>query len=223
MVNVTEAIQTRYSTRAFLDKPVERSLLESIVTKALQSPSGGNIQPWHVHVIRGDSMAAFKACIDKEVADQSKGESPEYLVYPPKLKEPYRSRRYKCGEDLYLSIGIDRDNKSARLRQFANNYRFFGAPAAFMFTIDRVMNQPQFSDLGMFIMNTMLLAREVGLDTCGQESWAVWHRVISNFLKLPPEHMVFCGLAIGYADKSHPINGWRTERVLPGEVVTWHE
>ena len=222
-MTVTEAIKTRFSCRSFLDKPVERGLLESIVTQATQSPSGGNLQPWHVHVLTGEAMRSFKTRIESEMTEHPMGETPEYDVYPPKLKEPYRTRRYKCGEDLYASIQITREDKPARLRQFANNYRFFGAPAALMIAVDRVMNEPQFSDLGMYLMSVMLLAREAGLHTCGQEAWASWHRVISEFVRLPPEHMVFCGLAIGYADETHPINGWRTDRAPLEEVITWHE
>ncbi|HBC15479.1 MAG TPA: nitroreductase family protein, partial [Erythrobacter sp.] len=46
-MNVTEAVQTRRSVRAFTDQPVERETLARILEKAQRSPSGGNTQPWH--------------------------------------------------------------------------------------------------------------------------------------------------------------------------------
>ena len=49
----------------------------------------------------------------REAARRSRtGEGTEYHVYPPNLHEPYRSRRFKCGEDLYATLGIPREDKA---------------------------------------------------------------------------------------------------------------
>lgn len=78
------------------------------------------------------------------------------------MQDPYRARRFKCGEDLYATIGIPRDNKPARLGQFARN------------------------------------------------------------LRLPPEVMLFSGMALGYMDENAPINSLRTERAALDECATLH-
>jgi len=65
----------------------------------------------------------------------------------------------------------------------------------------------------------MLLAREHGLDTCAQEAWSVWHRTVGEYLSLPPEQMLFCGMALGFRDESAPINRLRTERVALDEFA----
>ena len=64
------------------------------------------------------------------IADAPGGEETEYDIYPPGLHSPYRERRFQVGEDLYRSIGIARDNRPARLAQFARNFMFFDAPLA---------------------------------------------------------------------------------------------
>jgi hypothetical protein len=33
-----------------------------------------------------------------------------------------------------------------------------------------------------------------------------------DFLRLPPELMLFCGMALGHADTAAPINSWRSPR-----------
>ena len=49
-MNVTEAVATRRSVRAFLDKPVDKAILERVLLgKAQNAPSGGNTQPWNAH------------------------------------------------------------------------------------------------------------------------------------------------------------------------------
>jgi nitroreductase len=89
-----------------------------------------------------------------------------------------------------------------------------------IFTIERQMQQGQWSDLGMFLQSIMLLAREHGLHTCPQEAWAVWHRVIREYLNVPENEMIFCGMGLGYADETAAVNSLETERAALEEFVT---
>jgi nitroreductase len=220
-MKVSEAIESRITTRAFLDKPVPGAVLRQILETAKRAPSGGNLQPWHVWVLGGDEMVRFKALIKEKLPVSPRGEGTEYQIYPPELKEPYKARRFKCGEDMYGTINIPREDKFGRLLNFARNFEFFGAPAAFFFAIDRTMQQGQWADLGMFMQSIMLLAREHGLHTCPQEAWAIWHKTVGEFFSIPPELMLFCGMGIGTMDETHPINTLRTERAPLDEFVTF--
>jgi nitroreductase len=219
-MNLTTAIASRISCRAFLDRPVPKQTMVAILEAAKRAPSGGNLQPWLVHVLTGEPLAAFLATIRGKLPTQPLGEGAEYAIYPPNLHDPYRARRFKCGEDLYATIDIAREDKPGRLRQFARNYELFGAPVGLFFCVDRRMGADQWADIGMFMQTIMLLARDHGLHTCPQEAWAVWHKTIAEFLQLPPEVMLFCGMALGYMDESAPINSLRTERAALEEFAT---
>ncbi len=219
-MKVSEALASRISARAFLDKPVEKEKILAILKAAARAPSGGNLQPWHVWVIAGEEMARFKALIAEKMKTSPTGEETEYNIYPPNLGEPYRSRRYKCGEDLYATIDIPRTNKAGRLMQLAKNYQFFGAPVGLFFAIDRGMQPGQWADLGMYMQSVMLAAREEGLHTCAQEAWARWHGTIGGFLSIPRELILFSGMALGYIDENHPINTLRTDRAPFSEYVS---
>jgi nitroreductase len=220
-MKVSDAITSRITARAFLDKPVPGAVLRQILETAKRAPSGGNLQPWHVWVLGGEEMVRFKALIKEKQGVSPRGEGTEYHIYPPELKEPYKARRFKCGEDMYATIGVPREDKFGRLLNFARNFEFFGAPAAFFFAIDRTMQQGQWADLGMFMQSIMLIAREHGLHTCPQEAWAIWHKTLGEFLSIPPELMLFCGMGIGTMDEVHPINTLRTERAALDEFVTF--
>ena len=220
-MKVSEAIDTRLTVRAFLDTPVEGRVVREILEVAQRAPSGGNLQPWHVWVVGGAELVRFKSIIREKMAVTPRGEGTEYHIYPPELKEPYKSRRFKVGEDMYATIGVTRDDKMGRLMQFARNFEFFGAPCALFFAIDRQMQQGQWADLGMFIQSIMLLAREHGLHTAPQEAWAIWHKTVGEFLSIPPELMLFCGMGIGHADPKAAINGLRSERAPFEEFATF--
>ena len=220
-MKVSEALDTRLTVRAFTNTPVPVATIRQILETAKRAPSGGNLQPWHVWVLTGEEMTSFKAQLREKLSVSPRGEGTEYNIYPPELKDPYKSRRFKVGEDMYASINVTREDKMGRLMQFARNFEFFGAPTALFFAIDRQMQQGQWADLGMFMQSIMLLAREHGLHTASQEAWAIWHKTLGEYLSIPPELMLFCGMAIGYADEAAPINKLRTERAPLDEFVTF--
>jgi nitroreductase len=212
-MDVRDAVASRYSCRAFLPDPVPEATVRDIIARAARAPSGGNLQPWLVHAIAGARLEELKASLRPRFAKElPRGEGPEYDVYPRELKEPYYGRRAHVGNQLYQSISIPREDRAARYRQFARNYLFYDAPVGIFISIDRTMGPPQWSDLGGFIQNIMLLARAYELHTCPQEAWTNWHKTLNTFLTLPAEHILFCGIALGRADERAPINGWRAER-----------
>jgi nitroreductase len=210
---VTNAVGSRFSARAFLDRPVPRADIEEILALAARAPSGGNLQPWQVDVLAGEALGQLKARVAACLAANPAGEGTEFHVYPPALGEPWRGRRFASGEQLYAALGIGREDRPARLTQFARNFEAFGAPVLLLFSLPRQFGPPQWAHLGMFMQNVMLLAAERGLATCPQEAWALVHKTVGEMLGLGEDRLFYCGMALGFADTAHPINSWRTERV----------
>ena len=216
-MDVTEAVYTRTSIRQFTHDPVSKEQLEELLKNASYAPSGGNVQPWRIYAVAGESMTRLR----EHLATQPPLDAPEYEIYPAGLTEPYRTNRFTIGEQMYATLGIAREDKEGRRRQFAHNNDFFGAPAAIFCYIDRQMGPPQWSDCGMFLQTFMLLATEQGLSTCAQEYWSVRHKAVSSFVGAPDNEMLFCGVAVGYADTTAPINSLRSERMPLNQWVTF--
>ncbi|HHV21234.1 MAG TPA: nitroreductase [Propionibacterium sp.] len=212
-MDVEEALLARRSIRAFTDREVEPELLARALTTAAYAPSGGNLQPWHVVVVRGEPLRRLVNRVTERINDPAApAPTPDYEMYPSPLKSPYRERRFRNGEMLYDLLGIPREDRVARLRQFARNYRFFDAPVALFLYVDRDMGRPQWADLGMFLQSLMLVLTEQGVDTCPQVAWSTYHDTVAEITAPPAELMLCCGLAIGYADTAAPVNRLRTER-----------
>lgn len=209
---VDAAIESRRSLRAYLPDAVPRPTIERILEVAARAPSGTNMQPWHVHVLTGDSRDALCNAVCAAYDGEPQAHQYEYDYYPPEFFEPYLGRRRKVGFDLYKLVGIEKGDKEAMRLQHRRNFEFFGAPVGMIFTIDRRLGKGSWFDYGMFLQNVMVAARARGLDTCPQAAWAQYHRIIAARLELPPEQMVVCGLAMGYADHDDPANLLVTER-----------
>jgi nitroreductase len=211
-MDVRDAVSSRYSCRAFLPTPVPLPIVRDILDRAARAPSGGNLQPWRVDALAGSRLEALKSLIRPRYGELPAGEGAEYAVYPSPLEEPYRSRRFAVGAALYDSLGVSRQDRPARLAQFARNFELFDAPVGLFVSIDRGLGAPQWADVGGFIQTVMLLARAHGLHSCAQEAWTQWHKTVSAFLDLPASHMLFCAIALGHADAAARINRWRSER-----------
>lgn len=216
-MNVSQALRERRSTRAFLERPVATELLRGLLEQAARAPSSGNLQPWRIHVLQGEALERFRQHIALRLQDDPQPDPADYPVYPQPLQEPYRTSRFEVGEQMYALLGIGREDKAARLAWFARNFRFFEAPCALFFSVDRCMGPGQWADLGMYQQSLMLLLEEHGLDSCPQACWARYHLSVERFLQIPAEHMLHCAIAVGYGDPDAPVNRLVSER-LPLEA-----
>jgi nitroreductase len=212
MTTVTEALRARISVRAFLPTEVPEGVVRELLDVARWSPSGGNLQPWKVIAVAGEARGAVTELAQKTLMENPRGEATEYPIYPENLWEPYRSRRYDLGEQMYALLEIPRTDKFARLGRFARNYEFFGAPVGLFFVIDRRMGHGQWAHLGMFMQSLALAATERGLGTCMQEAWGALRPSLHRHLGLAHEEMVYCGMALGHPDPSEAVNRLRSER-----------
>jgi nitroreductase len=221
MTNVTEAVATRRSIRQFIDKPVDPALLRRILEKAQNSPSGGNTQPWNATLLTGEPLAKLLATVAEVLPQGAAAHKPEYHIYPPELDGVYNERRFGVGEALYAALDIPRENKMARLMWFAKNFQAFDAPVLMLVHTPKYMGPPQWSDIGMWMQTIALLLREEGMDCCMQEAWAIYSAQIRKCVAIPEDHIFFCGMAIGWGDRSVPVNQFKVPRAPLDEVVTW--
>ena len=217
---IETALKQRISIRDFEDRAVDEATLRRVLDVARFSPSGGNLQPWKVICVAGEAKSTVTAIAQTALAETGgKGEADEFPIYPSGLGEPYRSRRFKVGEDMYALLGIPREDKPARFAWVARNYEFFGAPVGMFFVIDRSMGRGQWAHLGMFMQSIALAALEEGLSTCMQEAWGMARKSLHSHFGLDEREVIYCGMALGYPDTSAPVNTLRSERAPVDEFA----
>jgi len=206
-MQLTDAIHSRISARGFLDKPVAEATVRQVIDLARHAPSGSNMQPWQVHAVSGKRL---ERVIKESLAFAEKhpigSREKEFQTPTENFIQPYKSRRYAVGMGLYDALGIDRKDKVRRNEQLLQNFYFFGAPVGLFFSIPRCLMPGQLGDLGIFMGNVMLAAREFDLHTCAQGFWQDVQPVLHDVLDIPEDYFIFNGMALGHIDPDHAAN-----------------
>jgi nitroreductase len=220
-MELEQLLRARRSVRAFRPDPVARDLIEEILKEASLSPSGTNVQPWAVHVVAGEVRARLEAEV---LAHRDADPADEQAEFPrqSKRKEPYISRMRKLGKDMYGLLNIPKGDHAANRRQWGRNYQFFDAPVGLIFTLDKDLDSMSFLDMGMFIFAIMLAAKARGLDTCAQGAWNHYWSVTRRVLGVPEDRYIVCGMSLGYADPSAPVNTLVADREPVDAFATFH-
>lgn len=220
-MNLDEALKTRKSVRAFKSDPVPLDLVKEILELARLSPSGTNIQPWKVHVVAGDVRRRLEEDVlaHRETDPADKGAE---FPRTSKRKEPYTTRMRTLGKAMYGLIGIPKGDQAANWAQWGRNYRFFDAPVGLIFTIDKDLDCMSFLDIGIFMQSIMLAAKARGLDTCSQGAWNNFWNVTRRVLDVPEDEYIICGMSLGYADETQPVNSLVAEREPLDSFTTFH-
>lgn len=210
-MDIKEAITGRYSCRAFLDTPVSDETITTILDTARWAPSGTNMQPWQVAVVRGDTLQQIGSAMSA-ARERGGEENPDYAYYPEEWFEPYKSRRKATGMALYGALGISKEDKDRKLRAWYDNYRLFGAPVGVLVFLDARLGEGSLIDIGIFVQNVVLAARAAGLDSCIQASLGEYPDIVRQILKLDKEMTLVCGVALGHGDPQAAVNRFRTPR-----------
>jgi nitroreductase len=216
-MHVAEAVASRRSIRAFLDKPVPLELIRRVLDQARMAPSGCNFQPWEATVFTGAPLRALQERLLASEPDQPL----EYDFSAPGTVEKYRSRLRALGANMYGAMGVGRDQADLREAFSRSNMLSFGAPILLLCHFPKLMKEPQWSDIGMWLQTIMLLLRGEGLDSCPQESMGLYGRTIKDHLGLADDRMLFCGLAIGWRDADVAVNNFERPRVALEEQIAF--
>jgi nitroreductase len=196
-------------------------LIEKMLDLARYAPNGSNIQPWNVYVVAGAARDRLcQAILDADKSD-TPGHDEEYQYYPTDWFEPCLGRRRTLGKALYGLVGVAKGDTEAMKRQNARNYAFFDAPVGLFFSLDKRNEYGGWIDMGGFLQTAMLTARTLGLHTCPQQSFSKYHRIIRQFVPIPEDHTLVCGMAVGYAEEEAVVNKLMPEKAPVEEFTTF--
>ena len=218
-MDVIEAINSRYSVRAFKPDPVPRQVLEDLLAVSQRSPSWANTQTWEFAVVGGEVMKELRDTLAARAFGQD-DRSPD--IKQPEWHPPFKDRRSENGRRLYDLMGIKRDDIEAQLNWFVEMYRFFGAPNAIYIYTEREISTWAILNIGLVAQTISLAALKYGLGTVMLAAGISYPDTVRRMLNIPDSKQLVIAMAIGYPDTGAKVNSFRTHRVPLSEVCTWH-
>ena len=215
-----EITDQRRSIRAYLSKVVPKKIIDEIFTVSSRAPSNCNIQPWLVHIVSGKVLEHLRDILPKKF---SSGDITFDFPYDGKYEGVYRERQFASAKAVYDSIGITREDREQRQKQFMRNFTFFGAPHVAFFFLPEPFGLREAADLGMFSQTVMLNLTAFGLGSCPQTALSFHADCIRETLSIDKSNKLLFGLSFGYPDQDSPVNACKTERASLDDLVTYHD
>lgn len=208
--SLTELLNTRTSSREFLDLPVEEKILQEIFTLAQQSPSNCNVQPWQCYVVSGESKNKLQAALVNDVASGAQPQ-PDF-EWGMNYQGVLRDRQHGAAHELYSAMEIERSDKPARQMAMLRNWTFFDAPHAVFFCMERSLSNTGSVDLGIYAQTLSLLMAERGIASCMQGALGMYPNAVREQLQVPENLGILFGMSFGYADPTGKANKAKTVR-----------
>lgn len=210
-MDFNDAVLGRKSVRAFLPDPVPRDTITKIVDIARWAPSWGNTQPWEIVVADGQKC---KTLAERFQEEARKGTPPRPDIdMPIEFHGEYKRRYMDLGRDLLTFMGIDRQDKDARITHYLNMYKFFGAPSVVYFTIDGSLNVPYSClDVGSIATTLCYAALQEGLGSIYLAASMHFPDIVRKVLEIPAEKKIVIGVALGHPHPDAPAATFRSDR-----------
>ncbi|MBW1712795.1 MAG: nitroreductase family protein [Deltaproteobacteria bacterium] len=216
-MDVEQAITSRRSCRRFVDRPVDKSLIEEVCRLATLAPSAINLQPWLLTAVMGPELPRLSRQLLKAFKEQQVGCAAEATA---PLDQRYLDRQRLLTDQMRPAIKATDSPWSDFINEGSLN--FYGAPAALIVSGESGLAHEARLDLGLALGWLLLACQEKGLATCPIGLVSRYSPVIQEALNLPPNRPVILALALGYADPEAPVNQVKTDRVQLEEVIRWY-
>lgn len=215
--NFERLVRARRSVRGFLDKAVPQDLIQRIFETARWSPSGTNVQPWHILVASGGTRNRLR---DGFLERVQRGDPIRTDHVPDgKTGDPWRERKRGCARALYDAMNIEWNDRDSRDDAYRRNYALFDAPHVAFFGIHEIFGPQSIADVGMFTQTLMLAMTAHGVACCAQGTMRNYPDFVRDVFGVGPEIKILYGISFGYEDTTVPANTTRTTRAPLTETV----
>ncbi len=220
-MNVYDAIAKRKTVRAFKPDPVSSDLIKKVLNAAIRAPSSSNVQPWDLVVVAGEKRQQLSEMLVEFSREKKKFSTDEPNKQPFKSIPPaYTERMGKHRQFMTAEMEKYKVNLSDQ-EMMEGSYRFYGAPAAILFFIDKGLNTRYLLDVGAASMALHLACQEEGLATCSIGMLLNYELDVKEFLQVPPEKRLIVGIGVGYPDYDNPVSKADTYREELDTVCSW--
>jgi len=221
-MDIIDAIRSRKSIRGYKPDPVPREILKAILDIAIRTPSTLNTQPWEITVVSGEALDNIRW---GNIEMLNSGATPVSETTFIPFEGKYRRRQVDLAIQIFNLMDITREDKVKRAEWTQLGFRFFDAPAAFILSLDRSLDESTLNllDIGAMTQTICLAALNYDLGTCINDQSIMFPEVVRQFTGIPRSKRLIVCIAIGYPDWDFPANKLESQREPVDNIVTWRD
>jgi nitroreductase len=214
-MDVIDAIYTRHSIRDFNSTPVAKETIMKILQAGLNSPSGGNAQPWEVFIASGAILEKIRYRNQERLRSEA-GDTPKSLSLPP-MPPHFQERFNTIRNDQLKLIGLNPGGPSSQKVFKEWGARLCGAPVLVVVCMDKSLSTN--FDIGLFVQTILIAAKGYGIDSLVARMLITHQDILRQELEIPEQFNIIAGIGLGYANPGSIINTYRSSRRSLEEVV----
>ncbi|MGB3122956.1 MAG: nitroreductase [Pseudomonas sp.] len=213
--------RSRRVTRQFLRTPLSEHQINRVLLDAQHSPSNCNTQPWHVHLVSGDTRDRLSAAL--LAADDRQHFTPDFAFDIDAYTGVFAERAQASGRARYEAIDIGRDDHAARQACLRHNLRFFDAPHVVFLFMPQISDYVRSAgDIGMYAQTFLLSLQARGLGGIPQTLLGMYADTVRDVLGVSAEMKLMFGISFGHADPHSASNFVEVGRVALQDSVVRH-
>ena len=201
-----DVILGRRSIRGYKSDPVPRALIQEIIGLAMRAPSSMNTQPWNFTLVTGEPLDRIRA-----------GNTERMVAGVPQSREfrtgeafagPHRERQIGVAKQLFVAMGIAREDAEARQNWVLRGFRQFDAPVCVIITYDRACDGSDDTPFYCGAVATALVnsAWSRGLGAVINSQGIMQSPVVREHAGIGDDQIIMKSIALGWPDESFPAN-----------------
>jgi nitroreductase len=214
-MNVTEAIESRHSTRLYTDKQISDEILRDIVRLAQLAPSWVNARPEHVYAATGVTLNQIRQQQATLIENNVVTNSDVPTMSRDKWSKKAQINMANWYDSIPKSIGPDWEKYN-----FDAASKLYNAPTILYLTLPKGHAEWSMYDIGSFAENILLAAKEKGIDSMTAYYLVMYPDMLRENLSIPEGERIIIGIALGYKDDDAIINGITSVREPVETILT---
>jgi nitroreductase len=191
------AIENRRSIRKFLDKEIDKNIIEKIMEAGILAPSGKNAQPWKYIAVTGENKMEMLKAMKKGIENEKYGNG--IFIHHKQLAVP-AEYTMKIMEEAPVTIFVINTVEKLKLTQ----------------TIEEKLGEMvNIQSIGASIQNMILAAFDYGIGSLWICDIYLAYRELGKWLNT--DQQIIAAVSFGYANEKPPAR----PRKNIEEVVEW--
>ncbi|MDR1216757.1 MAG: nitroreductase [Treponema sp.] len=191
------AIENRRSIRRFIDKEIDKNIIEKIMEAGILAPSGKNAQPWKYIVVTGKNKTEMLKAMKEGIENEKSGNG---ILIPHKQLNIAAEYTMKIMEEAPITIFVINTEGKIQLTQ----------------TIEEKLEEMvNIQSIGASIQNMLLAAFDYGIGSLWICDIYFAYRGLSKWLNT--DQQIIAAISFGYANEE-PL---ARPRKKMEEVVEW--